>query len=110
MTSLFRRYLFQYFHDEDILFLLRNDFNFTRRFQTYWAELFSLAREKIPENFGERPNKAQFDSDTDIKIGTNANNLFHPSKLTRKGYDDRFLLIAHCTCVDWCFRGANEVN
>ena len=110
VTSLFHRHLFKYFHDEGILFSLSNDFNFTGGFQAYWVELFSLAKGKRPEEFGERPNKAQFDADADIKIWTTTNPPFTPFELIRKDYDDCMLLMAHYTCVDWCLRGANEVS
>ena len=70
-------------------------------FQAYQGELFSLAKEKRPEEFGERPNKAQFDNDANIKIWTNINSPFTPFELSRKCYDDCMILMAHYTCVDW---------
>ena len=86
------------------------DFNYPGGFQAYWSELFSLAKAKRPNDFGERPNKACFDSDADYKIRNLADPPFTPFELTKKGYDDCMMLMLHYTCVDWCLRDATEVR
>ena len=110
VTSLYHRHLFKYFHDEGILFSLSNDFKFEGGFDAYWKKLFAFAKEKRPKEFGERPNKACFDVDSDYKIRNEADPPFTPFELNKKGYDDCMLLMAHYTCVDWCLRGAKEVR
>ena len=110
VTALFHRHLFKYFHDEGIIFSLSKDFNYPGGFQAYWSELFSLAKAKRPNDFGERPNKACFDADADYKIRNLADPPFTPFELTKKGYNDCMMLMSHYTCVDWCLRGATEVR
>ena len=108
-TALFNRLLFKYFHDEGINYKLA-DFNFIGGFQAYWTELFALVKEKRSDEYGDRPNKAHFDLQADFKIRNNANPPFCLFKLTKDGYDDCMLLMAHYTCVDYCLRGATEVR
>ena len=110
VTSLYHRHLFKYFHDEGILFSLSSDFKFEGGFDAYWKKLFAFAKEKRPKEFGERPNKACFDVDADFKIRNQADPPFTPFELSKKGYDDCMLLMAHYTCVDYCLRGAKEVR
>ena len=66
VTALFNRMLFKYFHDEGMIYKLA-DFNFIGGFQAYWTELFALVKEKRPDEYGERPNKAHFDPNSDFK-------------------------------------------
>ena len=91
VTSLYHQLLFKYFHDEGVLFSLSSDFNFEGGFQAYWKKLFEFAKEKRLSEFGERPNKACFDVDADVKIRKNADPPFTPYELTKKG-----MMIACC--------------
>ena len=61
-------------------------------------------------DFGERPNKATFDREADVKIRYNADPPFKPYELTKEGYNDCFMLFAHYLCVNWSLRGAMEVS
>ena len=79
-------------------------------FQAYWRQLFALCKSKRPKDFGEKPNKAEFDVDADYKIRNSADPPFKPFEISRKGYDDCMLLMAYYTCVNWCLRGATEVS
>ena len=110
VTGLFHRHLFKYFHDQGIAYSLGCDFNFDGGFQSYWTELFKLCKEKRPDDFGERPNKAAFDVDADYKIRNTADPPFTPYQLTKKGYEDCLMLFCHYTCVNYCLRGGTEAS
>ena len=110
VTSLYHRHLFKYFHDQGIVYSLSSDFNFDGGFQAYWTRLFTLCKEKRPDDFGERPHKASFDADADYKIRNTADPPFTPYELNKKGYEDCMILMCHYTCVNFCLRGGTEAS